>query len=338
VLDFTSAHYLGLAHPSSELASWPALTTGRPAALDPRHGAALAARLARLLQADDAVLARSTLHAGWDVGTVLGGEGTAVLVDDGAYPISEMTALAARHRGSPVVCFAHHDPAALEAAVRATGCRPVVLADGWCPGCGGPVPRRAYQRIAARHRGLLVVDDTQTVGLVRPARPGGALIVASLAKAYGAPLAIVAGGRRLVAELRADGPSRTASSPPTAADLAAAQAALDAEGAGVAAERRSSLWALVHRFRRALVAHGVPVIGAPFPVQPVGPFTPDAAVRLHEGLRRHGVRTVAQVLRCRPQRAAVTFVLTAAHHPFDVDTAVAAVVATLRGGRHGPTP
>jgi 8-amino-7-oxononanoate synthase len=333
VPDFTSSHYLGLRHPSSALAGWAALTTGRPAALDRRTNGEIALRLANLLGTSKAVLARSTVHANWDLGAVIGGEGTAVLVDAGAYPTSSIAALIALGLGSPVLRFAHHEPDALGLAIRASRRRPVVLVDGWCPGCGGPPPIAAYERVVADRSGLLVVDETQTVGLL-PSSGRHHTVVASLAKAFGAPLAVIAGGRHVTDAIHERGPSRTASSPPTAADLAATSAALDADELSGNA-RRARLWNLVHRFRSGLSREGVPVVGDPFPVQPVGPFPTATALRLSVGLRCRGVRAVTQRLRCRANAAAVTFVLTAAHRPSDVDAAIAALTATIRGERHG---
>ena len=49
MLDFTSALYLGLRHPSAALTPWPALSSGRPAALAEHRGAEdVAASLAGL--------------------------------------------------------------------------------------------------------------------------------------------------------------------------------------------------------------------------------------------------------------------------------------------------
>ena len=74
--DFTSSLYLGMRHASAELPGWSALTTGRPSALGrPAAETAVAARLAALLGAERAVLARSTLHALSDCVEVLAGAG-----------------------------------------------------------------------------------------------------------------------------------------------------------------------------------------------------------------------------------------------------------------------
>ena len=89
MLDFSSALYLGLRHPSRSLAPWDRLTTGTPAALgEPPAAGRVAAALAGLQGSEAAVLARSTLHAFLDCFAVLGGPARPVLVDGGAYPIA----------------------------------------------------------------------------------------------------------------------------------------------------------------------------------------------------------------------------------------------------------
>jgi len=57
MLDFTSALYLGLHHPSETLRPWAQLTTGRPAALQAPPGAeSITASLVRLLRCEGATL------------------------------------------------------------------------------------------------------------------------------------------------------------------------------------------------------------------------------------------------------------------------------------------
>ena len=71
MLDFLSCAYLGLRHASSELSGWPALTTGRPAALGGAALADLAAReLAHLQGMEDGIAAASTLHLAVDIFTL----------------------------------------------------------------------------------------------------------------------------------------------------------------------------------------------------------------------------------------------------------------------------
>ena len=68
MLDFTSALYLGLRHPSRSLRAWPALTAGQPAALEsPARRFGVARQLAALQGCERATLLPSTLHLFWDL-------------------------------------------------------------------------------------------------------------------------------------------------------------------------------------------------------------------------------------------------------------------------------
>src|SRR5262245_45621806 len=88
MLDFTSALYLGLRHPSAALAPWQALSAGRPAALAETAGAgAVAAKLARLAGCEAGTLLPSTLHLFWDLFASLPNHAV-FYVDSGAYPVA----------------------------------------------------------------------------------------------------------------------------------------------------------------------------------------------------------------------------------------------------------
>ena len=346
-VDFTSSLYLGMSHPAPWTAPGTPLTTGRPAALDPGRGRAAANALAALVGCRRAVLSRSTLHAGWDLALVLGSHRAAFLVDEGAYPTSEVAAAVAGCRGAFVRRFAHHDPTALADALRSIGSRrPIVLVDGWCPGCGAVAPLGAFHITIARARGLLVVDDTQALGVVG-ARPtadhpwgrggGGSLrhhrlscehvaLVCSLAKAFGVPVAVTAGPSGLIESIEQSAPSRTHSSAPTAPELAALDSVLaEHERSGEA--RRHYLHWLVQRFRSGLAQLGLPVGSEPFPVQTIGPLTPSEARSRFAALVRRGIAVVPQLMRCRGQHG-LTFVLTASHTPAHIDAALAALAGT----------
>jgi 8-amino-7-oxononanoate synthase len=359
VLDFSSALYLGLRHPSRSLRPWDRLTTGMPAALgEPPAAGRVAAALAGLQGCEAAVLARSTLHALLDCFAVLGGPARPVLVDGGVYPIARWGALAA---GARPTAFAHHDPADLRRTLRrlpGSGPGPLVVADGLCPGCGGVAPLADYLELSRGHGGLLLVDDTQALGVLgrrqataATASPYGAggggslpwaavagpqvVAVASLAKGFGVPLAVVAGGRMLIALLAALTPSRQHTSPPSAADLHAAEHAL-AANRRLGERLRRRLAGLVARLRRRLAELGITASGGLFPVQHLPAMPSAAAARLAGALADRGVLAVPQRHRCRPG-ATVTLLVTARHTPGDIDRAAAVVAAALAAvhGREG---
>jgi 8-amino-7-oxononanoate synthase len=346
VPDFTSALYLGFRHPSSSLAPWYELTSGMPVALrEPLQAKEIAVALARLVGAEQATLASSTLHLFWDLFVLLAQPGTSIHVDDHAYPIARWGVERAAAYGVPAQTFSHHDPAALLRQVRlaaSRGRRPLVVADGYCPGCGPP-PLSAYLQVARRAGGRLVIDDTQALGILGT-RPGpaaplghggggsrqrhglsgpGVIVAASLAKAFGAPLAAITGDALLVRQYETRAQTRVHCSPPSAASLSAAAHAL-VLNERVGEARRARLVALLRRFRAGVAAAGLQPRGGLFPVQTVA-VGPDARP-LGERLRRLGVRAALHDGEGRVPR--LSFLLTALHDERALDAALAALAAS----------
>jgi 8-amino-7-oxononanoate synthase len=355
MLDFTSSLYLGMGHPSRALAPWEWLTTGIPAALrEPAATARVAAGLAELQRCERAILARSTLHAFVDTFEALVRPGAGVLVDAGAYPIAQWGIERVAGRGQPVATSPHPDPGARERALDHPALRarrPLVVCDGLCPGCGGAAPLAAYRWLVQRRGGLLIVDDTQALGVLgrepSPSDPyghggggtltwsgfagPGVLVISSLAKGFGVPIAVLAGDAGVIDRIEAHGPTRSHASPPSAADLHAAAHALDVN-ARDGRRRRRRLAELVQRLRRRLAANGVGLVGRSFPVQSLPAMPDPVAARLHDHLLAAGVRTVLQRPRCAPG-ATVTLLVCAGHRRRDVDRAVDALAAALTSAR-----
>jgi 8-amino-7-oxononanoate synthase len=333
--DFTASLFLGYRHPSAGLPAWASLTTGRPAAIQETAGAAhLAARVAQRQGSESGVVHRSALHALWDVIDVAAGPGSIVAFDRAAYPLSRWAAAGAVARGIPVAAFPHHAPGALERTLETERRRPIVVTDGWCPDCGQPAPLPELAQIAAHRNGLLVVDDTLAAGVLGrapstalPFGTGGAgtfrwlgsfpvatLQLSSLAKAYGAPLAVTTGPAPFVRRLRSHG-TRWHSSPASAADLAAATAATRDERANDG--RRQHLTRLVLTLRQGLASLGLPVNGRPFPMVSVVATDASVARALHALLAGRQVGALLRQPRCR-RGTALTFLVTAAHQLEDI--------------------
>ena len=354
-LDFTSSLYLGMRHPSAALRPWARLTTGGPAALGvPPVAAWVETSLAQLQGLERATLARSSLHAFVDLFDALAGAGVGILSDAGAYPVARWGIDRALAKGTPATTFPHHDPDRLRETLRRAPwrhVRPVLVADGYCAGCGRPAPLAAYLDVIAPRGGLLAVDDTQALGVLgarpeeeRPYGRGGGgslrwagvggpgvLVCSSLAKGFGVPMAVIAGGADDIVRLETDGPSRSHCSPPSLADLHAAEHALRLNALH-GDDLRRRLASLVHRFRAGLQHAGVRPAGGAFPVQ-VLPLMDDGGTRrLYRRLVERGIRAVLQRPLCR-RGTQVTLLLRADHRDRDVDVAVRAVVDALSGPR-----
>lgn len=341
--DFSSALYLGMRHGSAQLAPWTQLSLGKPAALaEAPQARELASGLAALQGCEAALLLPSSLHLFFDLFGMLARERCTVLVDRAAYPLARwgaQCAAACAPEGLRVQAFDAGSLAAARRAARlcrAMGRKPVILADGYTPGASRPPPLAAYAQLAQAMGGYLVLDDTQALGVLGE-RGGGSprlhrlqgrpvLVGASLAKGFGAPLAVLAGDAGMVARFEAGSVTRLHCSPPSQAQISAGCRALWLNrscGDGL----RARLGQRCRQFRRALAVAGLRCDGGEFPVQRVVLPPRSDGPALHEALRRRGVLSVLQGV---GQRMALVFLLRADHTAQDVALATMALVSYLK--------
>jgi 8-amino-7-oxononanoate synthase len=358
MLDFTSVLYSGFRHAHNAFRPWAQLTTGRPAALEPAPEAvALAQDLAQFLGCERAVLAPSTLHLFWDLFDVLARDRIAIYADAGTYPIARYGVERAAAKGVPTSTFPAHDPAALAPLLqrdRATGRRPVVVTDGLCTATGRTAPLADYLKLVRERNGYLVVDDTQALGILganpapdAPYGRGGAgtpawravraselIIGSSLAKGFGARLAVLTGSAEVIAKFEDLSGTRVHSSPPSLAVISAAQRAL-AMNERQGDRLRNRLANLVRHFRERLRQLGFSACGGLFPFQTLRAIPDVEPEALYRRLLGLGVRAVLRSAR-RPPGAAVSFVITLLHTRSDIDGCVEALLqscALIRQGR-----
>lgn len=340
MLDFTSALYLGFEHASWSLPGWTRLTLGKPAALEEVPGALEVQRdLAGLTGCERVLLGSSTLHLFCDLFAMLARQNVAVWIDEAAYPIARWGTDRAAVLGVPVRVFAHHSAAALRRAMdTAPAARPVIVTDGYCPIRGTHAPLSDYAAWAAAGNGLLIVDDTQALGVFGQGtasmspygsggggslryfnlRDSGIVVVSSLAKAFGVPVAMLGGSHAFVERFRVNSATLVHCSPPSVAVISAAQRALQMNWR-FGDVLRLRLAEHVLRFRQ-----GVPdflATGNLFPVQPLKlPGRADASA-LYRALLGRGVRTVLH-RDSSDGGLRISFVLTACHRLSEIDCAV----------------
>jgi 8-amino-7-oxononanoate synthase len=196
------------------------------------------------------------------------------------------------------------------------------------------------------YEGLLVLDDTQALGLLGFApdvmnpygRLGGGtlphqaisgselIVVSSLAKSFGVPLAVLSGSREAVRAFQENSETRIHCSPPSLAVLHAAERALvlnERQGD----RRRQQLAQNVTLFRRLLAQVGVFTTGGLFPVQTLRLPPSTEIARLYKTLYASGIRSVWR--RGCNGRSALSFVLTARHRPDEIKQAVAKLTIAL---------
>ena len=336
-MDFTSALYLGLRHAHGELAAWRALTLGKPAALEASTAnRQLARQLAVLTGQESAVLAPSTLHLFWDIfGHLRKQDRATFYADDGLYPIARWGLERVETK-----FFPHHDPLALRKLLARRPGRPIVVTDGFCPACGRMAPLDEYATIVRRLGGRLLIDDTQALGVLGPQGGGSCRIhgltgedimqISSLAKGFGAPLAVLGGGRGMVARFNEESMTQVHCSPPSEAAVAAGLRAV-AVNADVGDALRRQLGQSIRLFRRMGRMKGIRVSGGLFPVQTV---LDEEAEALHRRLQRRNIQTVLH----RPKDGAapcVSFLITAAHRQREIQEAAAALAEEVSGLRKG---
>lgn len=344
-MNFTSALYLGLRHPSRLLRPWPSFTPGYPAAFaSPPQAVRAAQQLAQLLGCERGLLGTSTLHLFWDLFGMLARRPVAIYADAELYPIARWGVERAAGRGVPVRRFAHHDADALRRMLRRDrqgSLRPIVVTDGVCPDCGKPAPLPSYAESVRVNGGQLIVDDTQALGIFGAGcslkapygREGGGmlrrcdvggpevLVISSLAKAFGAPIAVLGGSRAAIEEFEKNSETRMHCSPPSLASIHALEHALEVNRTH-GDRLRLRLALLVIRFRREAARAGFRFTGGLFPVQTLAPGSRAETQRLHRGLLSRGVQAV---LRQAPtgDGLRISFLITARHSPEAIDRAVA---------------
>lgn len=350
MLDFASALYLGLRHAHEDLQPWEALTRGRPAALiSDALTTGIERGLAQLVGAQAACLSPSTLHLFWDLFCELARRSLAeraapllICVDSGSYPIARWGVERAQLRGgSSVEAFAAHDIGALQALIdvaRRQGRRPVVVVDGLDPASGQVAPVDDYLRLVEPMGGWVVVDDTQALGILgaapSPAQPFGSggggsrawlgrrssslVLVASLAKGLGVPVAMLGATTELVTDLLLHAPTRVHCSPPSAAVLSACSLALELNQS-VGDQLRRQLAENIVRFRKGLLRCGLAASGGFFAVQT--PEVGDRAAQVHRYLERMGLRSVLHRSRAGAPTQ-MSFLIRADHTLAEIDSAV----------------
>jgi len=352
MLDFTSSLYLGLWHASYSLPPWKQLTVGKPAALAPPPGAVrVADRLARLIGCERATLAPSTLHLFWDLFGVLSGDGIAIYMDASVYPIAQWGIERAAARGVPLHTFPHHDVDALRRWLQQNNHRrlqPIVVTDGFCPGCGRHAPLTAYLDSVRAYGGRIIIDDTQALGIFGHAagadapygRHGGGslswyniggddvIVIGSLAKSFGVPIAVLAGNHAMIARFEQQSETRVHCSPPSIAAVHAAEHTLNVNNQHGDALRLRLAYRVRH-FRNRLAMAGVAAIGGLFPVQTLRLECDVDVIGLHAQLLDHGIKTLLHHGR-NGNRPRISFIVTVRHRLAEIDRAVNGVVSAIK--------
>lgn len=342
-VDLSTCGYLGLHHVQEQLRPWDCLSNSPPLLADERNPLieTLLARMASLQGCEAAIFATSTFHVLWDFFDAISDEEIVIYLEDGTYPIAQWGVERAGARGVTVCSFPSHNPESLNAMLAKNEYghrRPVVVVDGISSHEWTQAPLSDYLRSIEPFGGLLVIDDTQAIGLFGhspssavPFGIGGGgslqwhtlqspnvLLVSSLAKGFGVPIAVFSGSHQIVDWFRRTSQTLVHCSPPCNPLLHAVENALnlnDSEGD----ERRKRLTDNIRGFQNMLQAADISDLGPLFPVQYVDvPEGVDPAV-FSETLKSRGVRVLVRQDGTTPAR--IVFGLTAAHSPAEIEFA-----------------
>jgi 8-amino-7-oxononanoate synthase len=347
MLDFTSALYLGLRHPGRSLPQWSQFTTGVPSVLASPPGAQkVAHQLAQLQGCERGLLGPSTFHLFWDLFGMLARYPATIYYDSALYPIARWGVERAAARGNVTFKLPHYDPDAFRSSLRKNARkqdRPILVTDSYCPACGKAAPLREYLEILRSYGGRLIVDDTQALGIfghsatlsVPYGYEGGGMlphleidgrdvmVISSLAKAFGVPVAVLSGSKAAVKEFEANSETQMHCSPPSIPVIHAAQHALQLNRQH-GDKLRLRIAALIERFRDRANTAGFRFTGGLFPVQTLAPISGTNTRHLHERLLQQGVRTVLRKA-LHGDGPRISFVITARHTPATIDRAITAL-------------
>ncbi|MEZ5040228.1 MAG: aminotransferase class I/II-fold pyridoxal phosphate-dependent enzyme [Saprospiraceae bacterium] len=336
IIDYCSSSYLGIQHSSWELAPWAQLNTGKPAAFQEQEKASLVAKkVARLQGLATGLLFSSTFHLFWDVFQGFSALSTAIFVDDKTYPIARWATEMARLKGVVVEIFRQGDINHLKALLATKHRCPIVLTDGWNLQEGRLAPIRAYAALVKAHRGLLVIDDTQSIGLLGKkdflhttyGKGGGGvlphlgiqdthvLVGSSLAKAFGVPIAVLSGSQYWIEKIKKSSLTRIHCSPPSSALISAANHAL-LVNVREGELRRHQLRQNVLYFQQKLQRVGLQTPNHLFPIQCLEELPHQAAIGIHRRLKERGIQTL---LLARPKGPCLSFLIRSDHTKADID-------------------
>ena len=313
--DFSSALYLGLKHPHHSIPPWDAFSYGAPTALvKPAEAHRVEGALTRLLNCEKALMAPSTLHLVWDVFGSLPKDTSQLFVARQIYPVLQWGVERAIARKIPVHVFDALDSNALAQALhtnRLKGKRPVLVTDGWYTAHGRMPPLRNYMRLIRSLNGIMIIDDTQAVGILgkhpdasMPYGYGGGgslawngisgndiILLTSFAKGFGVPVAALGASKEWIQSFFAESETSIHSSPASIPALLALTRALRINHSKGDALRKRLL-NNVRVFRKLLHRARFKTRGWLFPVQFIYPHQRIDAYDIQQYLAHHSIRSI----------------------------------------------
>jgi glycine C-acetyltransferase len=240
--------------------------------------------------------------------------------------------------------YRHLDIGELERALESASkscTRAIVVTDGIFSMRGDHAPLYEIMALARQYDGgfaenaIVVVDDSHGVGAFGATGRGTEeytdappvdLLVATLGKAFGVNGGYVVGDELLIRYLRETSPFYIYSNPITAAEAAAAHAAVDVLDSPVGSAMLAHLRAMTARFKAGLMRRGFETLPGEHPVVPLLLRDTARTTALVAHLRRSGILATGLTYPVVPKGdEEIRFQISADHTPADIDAALDAL-------------
>ncbi len=350
MLDFSSSLYLGLNHATQQLDSWHSLTLGKPTSLEPTADYdELTRELEQLTGTKNMMLGTSTVQLLFDFAIWLQKKSVTFFLDEDCYPIAKKVFIAVNHIGRTKI-LRHYDPGDLVRGLRSRlnpNKRPVLVIDGYSQVKGEICPLLQYCEVLERHHGILIIDDTQLLGVYGQdaqldlpyGRGGGGAVkaidcsykniiyVSSMAKGFGVPAAFLSTTGWNISDFLNQSLIINHCSPVSNAHSAAIKHALWING-NYGEQIREKIYKLVFQFKRRLAKVGIGTIGGNFPYQTVPSNYGLSAQKLYMYLQHKGIKTVLHEFKSS-NTTAISFLITARHNLNDIYSVTSLIIGYM---------
>lgn len=300
-------------HSSSKLAGWPQLTPGFPSALyESPQSVYTGNHIAAMQNLASGIIAPSTLHLYIDLFNFLSTKKITVFIDEKIYAVSKFGIESLMVNKIPVYTFKHFDADDLLKNVKQKTkfTTPIVFTDGLCPACGKVAPVNDYATIVQQHSGIIIIDDTQAFGILGSGKDsfiygygGGGILrwlnvpaenivtIVSLAKAFGAPVAVISGSQNFTAAFKQESKTRESSSPVSNAHLNAATNAININQK-TGDHKRKQLLTNILLLKHDMENSGLRLSAGLFPVQSIVNLSLSETNYLFNKLAEYSFKTV----------------------------------------------
>lgn len=341
MLDFTSASYLGSEFSSIDFNLKTPLTLGKPAFLkEPLLNRWVANQIAQMQGLERGILAPSSLHLFWDLFGILS-KNYVVFIEENTYPIGQWGTIHADARQLPVIRFKPENLSDLRKNIQKychNNLKPLIVCDALNIDSGKLAPIKEYLSIVEPLNGNLLIDDTQTFGIFGVSQNqenfgfgGGGVLkytniyspkiltINSLSKAFGIPVAVLAGNTDIIKSFEKNSLTRVHNSAVSAAHTLVTAHILR-KNQQIGDKLRQKLWNNIQYFRKNLVRLGSqkPINGI-FPVQKVSLIYPNSALLIYQKLLENNIECLLLAPTSKHPRPSIAFCFRADHNFNEID-------------------